>query len=122
MKAVVIHGARDLRVDPFEDALPPGPGEAQVAVANGGICGSDLHYYLHGGFGAIRVQQPMALGHEVSGVFPALGADVEGLRVGDKVAVEGWAETAEITAEQLQDLMAGGQELAELEGSLGGTV
>jgi len=87
MKAVVIHGARDLRVDPFEDALPPGPGEAQVAVANGGICGSDLHYYLHGGFGAIRVQQPMALGHEVSGVVTALGAGVEGLRVGDKVAV-----------------------------------
>ena len=35
MKAVVIHGARDLRVDPFEDALPPGPGEAQVAVSAG---------------------------------------------------------------------------------------
>ena len=87
MKAVVIHGQRDLRIESIDPAPPPGPGEVQLRVAHGGICGSDLHYYLHGGFGAIRIQEPMALGHEVSGVIAALGDGVEGLQVGDKVAV-----------------------------------
>ncbi|NIZ13033.1 L-idonate 5-dehydrogenase [Phaeobacter sp. HF9A] len=87
MKAIVIHGARDLRIERMAPAAQPGPGEVQVQVTNGGICGSDLHYYLHGGFGAIRIREPMALGHEVSGVVAAVGAGVEGLAVGDKVAV-----------------------------------
>lgn len=50
------------------------------------------------------------------------------MAVGDRFTVLnrgrtlGTAEKGKITAEELQDLMAGGQELAELEGSLGGTV
>ncbi|MFI0464310.1 hypothetical protein ACH347_09555 [Saccharopolyspora sp. 5N102] len=44
--AVVAHGADDVRVEQI--AVPtPGPGEAVVAVAYGGICGSDLHYWRH---------------------------------------------------------------------------
>ncbi|MCL4144630.1 UNVERIFIED_CONTAM: hypothetical protein GTU68_043728, partial [Idotea baltica] len=53
----------------------------------GGICGSDLHYYNHGGFGAVRLKEPMILGHEVSGVIEALGDGVTGLTVGQLVAV-----------------------------------
>ena len=37
------------------------------ASAAGGICGSDLHYYHHGGFGTVRIKQPMILGHEIAG-------------------------------------------------------
>jgi L-idonate 5-dehydrogenase len=46
-------------------------GEQQllVRVAYGGICGSDLHYQQHGGFGTVRIKQPLALGHEVSGII-----------------------------------------------------
>ena len=44
MRAVVIHAARDLRVEEYE-AETAGPGEVAVAVEAGGICGSDLHYY-----------------------------------------------------------------------------
>lgn len=86
MKAIVIHAARDLRVEERE-APAPGPGEVSVAIRAGGICGSDLHYYTHGGFGAIRVLDPMVLGHEVAGEILALGAGVGGLSVGDRVAV-----------------------------------
>lgn len=32
-----------------------------VRIGAGGICGSDLHYYLDGGFGVIRVKQPIVL-------------------------------------------------------------
>ncbi|HEU0221856.1 MAG TPA: L-idonate 5-dehydrogenase, partial [Paracoccaceae bacterium] len=52
-----------------------------------GICGSDLHYYNHGGFGAVRLKEPMILGHEVSGWITALGPGVTGLAEGDLVAV-----------------------------------
>ena len=86
MKTVVIHAARDLRVED-RDAPEPGPGEVAVAIRAGGICGSDLHYYTNGGFGAIRVIDPMVLGHEVAGEIAALGPGVSGLSVGDRVAV-----------------------------------
>ena len=86
MKAIVIHDAKDLRIEEHEvDA--PGPGEVQISVAAGGVCGSDLHYYNHGGFGAIRLREPMILGHEVAGHVTALGQGVSGLTEGDLVAI-----------------------------------
>jgi L-idonate 5-dehydrogenase len=87
MKAVVIHAPHDLRIDEIEPAAAPGPGEVKIAVSYGGICGSDLHYFHHGGFGAVRLKHPMALGHEVSGTVVETGPEVEGLKPGDKVAV-----------------------------------
>lgn len=86
MKAVVIHAAKDLRIEERPDEQP-GPGQVEVAIEAGGICGSDLHYYNHGGFGTVRVREPMILGHEVAGTIKALGEGVSGLAVGDRVAV-----------------------------------
>jgi len=86
MKAIVIHGPKDLRIED-KDVAAPGPGEVQIAVAAGGICGSDLHYYNHGGFGSVRIKQPMILGHEVSGHVTALGEGVDSLGIGQLVAV-----------------------------------
>ncbi|UNZ52886.1 L-idonate 5-dehydrogenase [Agrobacterium tumefaciens] len=86
MKAVVIHAAKDLRIEERPDEQP-GPGQVEVAIEAGGICGSDLHYYNHGGFGTVRVREPMILGHEVAGIIKALGEGVSGLAVGDRVAV-----------------------------------
>ncbi|MXX90121.1 MAG: L-idonate 5-dehydrogenase [Boseongicola sp. SB0677_bin_26] len=86
MKSVVIHAAKDLRIEdrPSEE---PGAGQVEVRVAAGGICGSDLHYYNHGGFGSVRLKEPMVLGHEVAGHITRLGEGVTGLRVGQLVAV-----------------------------------
>lgn len=85
-QAVVIHGARDLRVEHF-DTPKPAAGEVLLDMKAGGICGSELHYYNHGGFGTVRLREPMVLGHEVSGVVAALGDDVDDLKVGQLVAV-----------------------------------
>ncbi|MFK4407490.1 threonine dehydrogenase-like Zn-dependent dehydrogenase [Bradyrhizobium ottawaense] len=79
MRAVVIHAPKDLRIDNYPDPAP-GPGEVRVKIANGGICGSDLHYYHHGGFGVVRIQQPMALGHEIAGVVAAVGDGVTSVK------------------------------------------
>jgi L-idonate 5-dehydrogenase len=86
MRGVVIHAARDLRVEPVP--VPDlGPGDVRVRMGAGGICGSDLHYYQHGGFGTVRLREPMVLGHEIAGTVDAVGSDVVGLAPGDKVAV-----------------------------------
>lgn len=86
MKAVVIHSAKDLRIEERE-AESLAAGQVEVAIEAGGICGSDLHYYNHGGFGTVRLREPMILGHEVAGIIRALGAGVSNLAVGDRVAV-----------------------------------
>ncbi len=86
MQAIVIHEAGDLRIETRETP-EPGPGEVLVQLAVGGICGSDLHYYNHGGFGPVRLKEPMILGHEVSGHVVGSGSGVEGFTDGDLVAV-----------------------------------
>lgn len=86
MKAIVIHAAKDLRLEEH-DAEKPSHGQVSVKLATGGICGSDLHYYNHGGFGTIRLKEPMILGHEVSGYVTALGEGVAGLKLGQLVGV-----------------------------------
>jgi L-idonate 5-dehydrogenase len=86
MKSIVIHGAKDLRLEE-QEAETPRPGQVQIRLAAGGICGSDLHYFNHGGFGDIRLKEPMVLGHEVSGHIMGLGAGVTGLSEGQLVAI-----------------------------------
>jgi len=86
MEALVIHAPGDLRVE--EVPTPElGANQLQVRVRCGGICGSDLHYYQHGGFGTVRIQEPMVLGHEVAGVIEAVGPDVSGFSAGQRIAV-----------------------------------
>lgn len=86
MKAIVAHAAKDVRIEDVATE-EPGAGEVKLRLATGGICGSDLHYYNHGGFGAVRLKQPMILGHEVSAYVEALGEGVTGLEIGQLVAV-----------------------------------
>jgi len=86
MLGCVIHGQGDLRVD--ELPVPePGPGQALVAVRYGGVCGSDLHYWRHGGVGDFRLAEPMVLGHEVVGTVVSYGDGASGPVVGTAVAV-----------------------------------
>lgn len=86
MRAIVIHAPHDLRLEPMP-ATAPGPRDVVVQMGAGGICGSDLHYFHQGGFGVIRLREPMVLGHEVAGTVKAVGTDVTAVKVGDKVAV-----------------------------------
>lgn len=86
MRSIVIHKAKDLRIEETE-VQTPNAGEVLVRIATGGICGSDLHYYNHGGFGTIKVKEPMILGHEVSGYIEEVGPEVEDLAVGDLIAL-----------------------------------
>ena len=78
MKKTLYHGIRNIRVEEVPDPVP-GPGEVTVRIKYCGICGSDLHEYLHGPF-------PLSpFGHEACGVITALGSGVTGFEVGDRV-------------------------------------
>ncbi len=86
IKACVLHKQNDLRIDDIQ--IPDlQSGDVLAGMTHGGICGSDLHYYHDGGFGTVRVIDPIILGHEVSGIIEAVGADVDSLKIGDRVAV-----------------------------------
>ncbi|MTV27409.1 2,3-butanediol dehydrogenase [Nitriliruptoraceae bacterium ZYF776] len=95
MRALRFHGKQDVRV---EDVDPPTPGPGQVRLRNGyaGICGSDLHVYYDPANAGLDFEHPhpitgsmppQILGHEFSGEVVELGEGVDGLEVGDRVAV-----------------------------------
>ncbi len=83
---MVAYAAGDLRIEEVPLAAP-GPDEAVVEVAYGGICGSDLHYWLHGAAGESILKAPMVLGHEISGTVVVAAADGTGPAAGTPVAV-----------------------------------
>jgi (R,R)-butanediol dehydrogenase/meso-butanediol dehydrogenase/diacetyl reductase len=88
MRKAVYHGIRDVRVESVEEPKP-GAGEAKIRVVYCGICGSDLHEYVHGPF----PRSPF--GHEVCGEIVEVGSDVTGFGIGDRVCVfnrDGYAE------------------------------
>ncbi len=85
MKQVNVHGPDDVRID--EVAEPePGPRDALIRVTACGICGSDLRYVRLGGL-AGPSPRPMPLGHELSGVVEAVGAEVSNLAPGHRVVL-----------------------------------
>lgn len=81
MRAVVYHGARDLRVETV-----PVPsiraGELLVRVAACGVCPTDIKKIMHG-----TVEPPRIFGHETAGTVVRTGAGTRGFRVGDRVAL-----------------------------------
>lgn len=86
MKALVLQEPHRLSIE--QRAIPDvGPGEVRVRIHRGGICGSDMHYFHHGGFGVVRMKAPMVLGHELAGVVESTGDGVTGVAAGDRVAI-----------------------------------
>ena len=86
MRGIIIHAPKDLRLEELPEQ-PLGPSDVRVRIATGGICGSDLHYYNHGGTGEIRIREPMVLGHEVAGTVVEVGSEVRRVAPGARVAV-----------------------------------
>lgn len=98
IQSLVLHGAKDLRLESRPAPLPQA-GEVQVTIKATGLCGSDLHYYTHGRNGNFVLQSPMCLGHESAGIVTAVpesSSSTNGtatstkldLQVNDRVALE----------------------------------
>ena len=82
----------------------PAPDEVLVEVKRAGICGTDIHI-LHGEFPKAR--PPFILGHEFSGVICAVGQEVTGWKIGDRVV----SETAAYYCEQCRFCRSGDTQL-----------
>jgi L-iditol 2-dehydrogenase/L-idonate 5-dehydrogenase len=85
-RAIVAHGKDDLRVESIAEPQPRAD-QAIIEIAFGGICGSDLHYWLHGAAGESILRAPMILGHEVVGTVLVAAVDGTGPAAGTAVAV-----------------------------------
>jgi L-iditol 2-dehydrogenase len=93
MKAVLLHGPHDLRLEEVADPPSPKAGEVLIKVGAVGICGSDLHMYEDGRIGDTVYSSPLVLGHEFMGIVTALGENAldgnqEALKVGQRVAID----------------------------------
>lgn len=85
LKAAIIYGPRDLRVEEVE--VPAiGPEDVLVRVKACGICGSDVHRYLGTRYGQ-RFTYPLNSGHEYCGDVAKVGANVRNFKVGDRVTL-----------------------------------
>jgi L-iditol 2-dehydrogenase len=87
MRGARLHGIRDIRIEELPHPTP-GPGEVLLKVASVGVCGSDVHYYVHGRIGSQVVTSPTIMGHEFSAWVAELGDGVTGLEPGQLVAVD----------------------------------
>lgn len=74
MRASVLHGAKDLRLEQVPRPSP-GPGMVLLRVRQVGICGSDMHYFEHGFCGAFVPSRPFILGHELTAEVVATATD-----------------------------------------------
>lgn len=93
MRAAVLHGAGDVRIETVADPRGPGPGDVLIEVIRAGICGSDAAEFSRGPV-VTPLQTPnprsghhgpVILGHEFVGRVIEVGSDVETVRVGQRV-------------------------------------
>lgn len=75
----------------LEDIADPeyGPNDVLIKVRKAAICGTDIHIYRWDDWAKKTIPVPMAIGHEFSGEIAAMGSEVKGYKVGDRVSAEG---------------------------------
>ncbi len=88
MEALVLERKDELTLRDIALQETLGPLDVRIAIHTVGVCGSDVHYYTHGGIGPFIVRKPMVLGHEAAGTIIETGAEVEHLIAGDRVCME----------------------------------
>jgi L-iditol 2-dehydrogenase len=84
MKALLLTSPSTLTLTEI-DTPEPGAGEVRIQIAACGICGSDVHGYT-GSTG--RRIPPLVMGHEAAGTIDALGQNVSGKMIGQRVALD----------------------------------
>ena len=63
------------------------PNQIRINMKNCGICGSDIHYYLHGENGGRKIKEPLMLGHEAVGKILEVGSNQEKFKKDDRISI-----------------------------------
>ncbi|KAJ4316222.1 hypothetical protein N0V94_005570 [Neodidymelliopsis sp. IMI 364377] len=87
--SIVLYGAHNARLEDKE--IPPllDPHDVLVRIAYIGVCGSDVHFWNHGGIGKqVNPHTGITMGHEASGTIHSIGSAVTLVSPGDRVAIE----------------------------------
>jgi NADPH:quinone reductase-like Zn-dependent oxidoreductase len=87
MRALLLHGDRDLRLAERDDPPPPGPGEVQIRVRAVGLNHIDVWGFR--GMAFARRRLPLVVGAEASGEVAVVGEGMAGLAPGDPVVMYG---------------------------------
>jgi L-iditol 2-dehydrogenase len=88
MKAMVLTGIRQMEMVDRADPVIKNDKDVLIKLGVVGVCGSDVHYYNSGQIGSQVVEFPFLVGHECAGIVEAVGAGVDKLKPGDRIAVE----------------------------------
>lgn len=88
MKAAFLTGLRQMEIRETPEPRLSGPRDVLLRIDTVGVCGSDVHYYTTGRIGSAVVKCPFIVGHECAGTVQEIGAGVQGLQVGQRVAID----------------------------------
>lgn len=88
MKAMRLIGLKQMCN--FEISAPKIKNDTDVLIkmTHVGVCGSDIHYYTSGKIGKQVVEYPFTIGHEGAGIVESVGAKVNRVKVGDRIAID----------------------------------
>ncbi len=88
MKRACFTALRQIELLDAPEPVLQQPGDVLLQIDRVGICGSDVHYYLDGRIGDQVLQYPATVGHECSGTVLQTGSAAQGLKAGDRVAID----------------------------------
>ncbi len=88
MQSMMLTGIRQMESRAVPEPEIRNPSEVKIKMKVVGVCGSDIHYYVHGKIGSQVVKYPFPVGHEGAGEVIAVGSEVRRVRPGDRIAVE----------------------------------
>ncbi len=88
MKVAHFVGPKKLEIVDLPQPTLNEPDHVLLRIDRVGVCGSDVHYYSNGRIGRQVLTYPATLGHECAGTVVEVGAEVDGLQPGHRVAVD----------------------------------
>ncbi|KAJ5558654.1 D-xylulose reductase [Penicillium sp. DV-2018c] len=83
----LLYGPGVAKIEDRQTPTLEDPNDVIVRIKFVGVCGSDVHFWRHGGI-QTAVTEPLVMGHEASGIISSVGAAVTSVKVGDRVAIE----------------------------------
>ncbi len=88
MKAMVLTSLKEMELMEIPDPEFKEPSDVLIRMVSVGVCGSDIHYYVHGKIGSQVVEYPFRVGHECAGIVEQVGSEVVRVKPGDRIAVD----------------------------------